>query len=153
MYIVSLLLMSLQNCPASYTPSINSLPNYPSTSLSLPPSPSLTTLLPFSPPPSFPTLLSHSPHSSPPPSPLSPFSLPAVCNFIAHEKCLPNLRVSCRHVITEKIMVYTYIQAIATCYIIYTSAIAYRCIYIYLYRALNGKLSRAFMHAMPFRRV
>ena len=31
----------------------------------------------------------------------------SVCNFIAHEKCLPNLKVSCRHIIAEKIQVCT----------------------------------------------
>ena len=32
-------------------------------------------------------------------------SLSAVCNFISHEKCIPYLKVPCRHVLAEHIQV------------------------------------------------
>lgn len=65
--------------------------------------PPLPPSLPLSLPPSLPSPFSHFLPSSPPPH------LP-VCHFIAHEKCIPHLRMSCRHIIAEKIMVCSKLQ-------------------------------------------
>ena len=41
-----------------------------------------------------------------PPFHFAPFFLPIpVCNFVTHERCIPDLKVPCRHVMADMIQV------------------------------------------------